>query len=700
ETATRTNLEAADEVARQMRLRDLGGLIVIDFIDMEESKNRREVENRLREALRQDRARVQFGSISKFGLMELSRQRLKPALSEGASIPCPRCGGSGHVRDTESSALQILRIIQEESMKDNTAAVDVQVPVEVASFLLNEKRSEIAKIELRQRVNVTLVPNKTLETPHYKLERLKYDDPRLDKVESSYKLADEFEDPTTVTRRSQEPTNRQTPVIKGVLRDEPAPVETAATAVPAPAATAAPNAPAAPVAGNGLMGWLKSLFGATPPAAASTPAPEPAAPAREARPGQRRNGGGNGNGNNGNRGSRGGRGRGGSHDAAEAREPRESREGGNRRGRAERSDSARGERNDSARSERSDVSRSDRGDTARAERRDAARAERGENRNAGLSTPEGAPAAEPPTRNRSERGGRRGRTERNDANRSDRSDPARSERNDTARAEQNDAIRSEREDSDRFERHDAPRPERSDAPRFERAEERPEPAGSPANLEAAPVSEMAAAADFDPAAADRPARRERRSRDLYGRDHRRGRGDGGETPEEGESRAESPAAFTPQPAQERADGTESEAPARSYFARRAAGEVPAIAVAPTPVESAAPVAAAPIAPVATAAPAMPAALAPHPPRVQPYALPEGDLTHVAQTAGLEWVGSDPGKVAAAQAAIAAEPQPAHVPRERPAATAVEDGPLVLVETQQDLRAMPLPFEQETGKPQA
>jgi ribonuclease E len=203
ETATRTNLEAADEVARQMRLRDLGGLIVIDFIDMEESRNRRDVENRLRDALRQDRARVQFGSISKFGLLEMSRQRLKPALAEGSSIPCPRCGGSGHVRDTESSALQILRIIQEESMKDNTAAVHAQVPVEVASFLLNEKRPEIAKIELKQRINVLLVPNKSLETPHYKLERLKHDDPRLDNIEASYTMAEVVEDPTTVTRRSQ-----------------------------------------------------------------------------------------------------------------------------------------------------------------------------------------------------------------------------------------------------------------------------------------------------------------------------------------------------------------------------------------------------------------------------------------------------------------------------------------------------------------
>src|SRR5436190_6830805 len=162
ETATRTNLEAADEVARQMRLRDLGGLIVIDFIDMEESKNRREVENRLRDALRQDRARVQFGTISKFGLMEMSRQRLRPALSEGASIPCPRCGGHGHIRDTESSALQILRIIQEESMKDSTAAVHCQVPVDVASFLLNVKRVEIAKSELYKLIAVYMESNKTI----------------------------------------------------------------------------------------------------------------------------------------------------------------------------------------------------------------------------------------------------------------------------------------------------------------------------------------------------------------------------------------------------------------------------------------------------------------------------------------------------------------------------------------------------------
>ncbi|RYG31136.1 MAG: Rne/Rng family ribonuclease, partial [Burkholderiales bacterium] len=225
ETATRTNLEAADEIARQMRLRDLGGLIVVDFIDMEESKNRRDVEQRLRDALRSDRARVQFASISKFGLLEMSRQRLRPALSEGNHITCPRCNGTGHIRDTESSALQILRMVQEEAMKDNTAAVHVQVPVEVTSFLLNEKRTEISKIELKQRVTVLLVPNKHLETPNYKLERLRHDDPRLENLQASYTMIEEPTDEVGITRRSDsaggEKKNKQEPVIKGILPEQP-----------------------------------------------------------------------------------------------------------------------------------------------------------------------------------------------------------------------------------------------------------------------------------------------------------------------------------------------------------------------------------------------------------------------------------------------------------------------------------------------
>ncbi|KAB2874365.1 MAG: Rne/Rng family ribonuclease, partial [Burkholderiaceae bacterium] len=249
ETATRTNLEAADEIARQMRLRDLGGLIVVDFIDMEESKNRREVEQRLRDALRYDRARVQFSSISKFGLLELSRQRLRPALSEGNHITCPRCNGTGHIRDTESSALQILRIIQEESMKDNTAAVHVQVPVEVTSFLLNEKRTEITKIELKQRVTVLLVPNKHLETPNYKLERLRHDDPRLENLQASYTMIEEPDEEVSISRRrdaNEKAKAKQEPVIKGVLPDQPAPIAPPRPPEPVAPPVAATPAPAVP----------------------------------------------------------------------------------------------------------------------------------------------------------------------------------------------------------------------------------------------------------------------------------------------------------------------------------------------------------------------------------------------------------------------------------------------------------------------
>src|SRR5205814_3971767 len=141
------------------------GLIVIDFIDMESQRNQREVENRLREALKYDRARVQIGKISRFGLMELSRQRLQPSLEETAHISCPRCSGTGFIRGTESTALHVLRIVQEEAMKENTGAVHAQVPVDVSSFLLNEKRAEIQKLEARLKVNIVLVPNPHLETP-------------------------------------------------------------------------------------------------------------------------------------------------------------------------------------------------------------------------------------------------------------------------------------------------------------------------------------------------------------------------------------------------------------------------------------------------------------------------------------------------------------------------------------------------------
>ncbi|MDB5825242.1 MAG: ribonuclease, Rne/Rng family domain protein [Herminiimonas sp.] len=224
-TAFNTNCEAAEEVARQLRLRDLGGLIVIDFIDMENARNQREVETRLKDALHYDRARVQMGKISRFGLMELSRQRLRPSLSEGSHVTCPRCNGTGHIRDTESSALQVLRIIQEEAMKENSASIHVQAPVDVAAFLLNEKRGEILKIETRHRVSVILIPNKHLETPHYKLERIKHDDPRLEDVQASYAMAEQADTDIGYSKgQKEEGRPRQEAVVKSITPDQPAPI--------------------------------------------------------------------------------------------------------------------------------------------------------------------------------------------------------------------------------------------------------------------------------------------------------------------------------------------------------------------------------------------------------------------------------------------------------------------------------------------
>ena len=646
ETATRTNLEAADEVARQMRLRDLGGLIVIDFIDMEESKNRREVESRLRDALRQDRARVQFGSISKFGLMEMSRQRLKPALSEGSSIPCPRCGGSGHIRDTESSALQILRIIQEESMKDNTASVMCQVPVDVASFLLNEKRPEIAKIELKQRINVLMVPNKTLETPNYRLERLKHDDPRLDNIEASYKMADEVEDPTSVTRRSQEPTNKQTPVIKGVLPDAPAPVALARTepvkppvAAPAPAPTPAP-APAA----KGFMGWLKSLFGAEPqPAPAQAPAAAPATP--EVRKDDKREGR-NGRDNERREGRRGDGRRGGT--AGEGRSNRDGRRDGRAEGRAEgRPESRDGDQR---------PPRAERGErNGPRERRDTQTAPVAQG-----AAPEGAAAVSladgdtrqerPPRGERGERGeSRRDRGERGEGRR---------ERADRGEGRNGRNERGERGD----ESADALRPA---APVY---------GDAPTSVVAmSPGSE----APDQQSRSEGEERRERRSRDRYGRDRRERNG------ERSGERDPSAREGTDDSVQEMATEDAREAAPRSYF-DRAASPAPTTAVesASTPV------------PTAPQAMSIPVAAVPAPKviaKVQPFILPLNDLNQIAERSGLQWVNSDADKIAAAQAAIAAEPAPIHVPRERPPLAVCDEGPLVLVETRKDLRNLNLPF---------
>jgi ribonuclease E len=258
ETAFKTNLEAADETARQLRLRDLGGLIVIDFIDMESARNQREVENRLRDALHHDRARVQTGKISRFGLLELSRQRLRPTLAETSYIPCPRCNGTGHIRSTESSALHILRILEEEAMKENTGALHCQVPVDVATFLLNEKRPDIAKIEMRHKVNLVLIPNIHLETPQHTIVRLRHDQLNLEDLAlPSYKMVEgPTEDAyTPPSAQTDDKPARQEAAVKGITSGMPAPI-----VEPKPAAAAAPVAQSAPEPGiiSKIMSWFSA----------------------------------------------------------------------------------------------------------------------------------------------------------------------------------------------------------------------------------------------------------------------------------------------------------------------------------------------------------------------------------------------------------------------------------------------------------
>ncbi|RDH86277.1 MAG: ribonuclease E [endosymbiont of Escarpia spicata] len=223
ETARNTNLEAADEVARQLRLRDLGGLFVIDFIDMTPARNQREVENRLKDALKEDRARVQIGRISRFGLLEMSRQRLRPSLGEASEQVCPRCNGHGTVRGVESLGLSILRIIEEEAMKENTGRIIAQLPVDVATFLLNEKRTAIHDIENRQTISVVLVPNTSLETPNYRIERVKSSELPEDQDDAaSYKMVEKETSEAPVFARVEQPKSEQ-PTVKTIAPASPAP---------------------------------------------------------------------------------------------------------------------------------------------------------------------------------------------------------------------------------------------------------------------------------------------------------------------------------------------------------------------------------------------------------------------------------------------------------------------------------------------
>ncbi|MDA8327427.1 MAG: Rne/Rng family ribonuclease [Betaproteobacteria bacterium] len=270
QTAFNTNLEAAEEVARQMRLRDLGGLIVIDFIDMENQRNQRDVENLLRDALHHDRARVQFGKISKFGLMELSRQRLQPSLGESSHQPCPRCSGTGFIRGIESTALHILRIIQEQAMKDQTGAIHAQIPVEVATFLLNEKRADIVAIESRLKVNIILIPNIYLVTPHYKITRLRQDElGALDQLVPSYQMGETIEEAAAAEPRKETRATVQIPVVQGITPSRPAPV--VADKIAASTANASATLTGKPGLINRIFGWLQKLVEENPaPVAAPT----------------------------------------------------------------------------------------------------------------------------------------------------------------------------------------------------------------------------------------------------------------------------------------------------------------------------------------------------------------------------------------------------------------------------------------------
>ncbi len=661
ETAFRTNLEAADEIARQMRLRDLGGLIVMDFIDMDEAKNRREVEQRLRDALRFDRARVQFSTISKFGLLEMSRQRLRPALSEGSHITCPRCNGTGHIRDTESSGLQILRIIQEESMKDNTASVHVQVPVEVTSFLLNEKRTEITKIELKQRVTVLLVPNKHLETPNYKLERLRHDDPRLENIQASYSMIEEAEEDVGITRR-EKAKPKQEPVIKGVLPDQPAPVvPPKPEPVPVAPVVAPPVVAAAPAASGGFFGWIKRLFSGEPEPQITAPTVV-AEPASAIDGGKDANRGRNGQGRGGRDGQRRGgernaERRNGSERAEKGERSPESRQGRQSRG-APREDRVNAEvsTENQASTSRSDEGRNE-GRRGRGGRQGERNGERPTiNREAiaaeaqalGLAAANGDPVADVAANADEQReAGRRRR------------------RGGRGRGEREEGPLTQDAPSNASEANDEQVPDQgADAPRNESGEE-----GN---------------------SNGRRRGRGRGERDRQGRDRAErsdGAGAGAIEADQGNN-AEAPIETAPQaplsmvlPAPSPETGPFSMAPAATEVQAHASTEM---APAPEPERNA-------MMPALTEAASAPVA-APMPVLAAPFVLPMDELQTIAQSAGLSWVNSDADKIRAVQEAIAAEPKPEHVPRERKPAVVLDEGPLVLVETRKDLSQVTLPFE--------
>ncbi|MFM7007758.1 MAG: ribonuclease E/G [Betaproteobacteria bacterium] len=614
ETALRTNQEAADEVARQLRLRDLGGLIVIDFIDMEDTKNQRAVENRLRDALHFDRARVQMGKISRFGLMELSRQRLRPALNEGSHITCPRCNGTGVIRDAESSALQVLRLLQEEAMKENTAAVHAQVPVDVATFLLNEKRSDITKIESRLKVNLILIPNRHLETPHHHIERLRHDDPRLEDVKTSFELVDAPSTDMSWAPKEQEVKTKPEALVKGITPAQPAPI----SSTPAKKAEASEASP----------GFFKRLFRWLSGGSSSEKKTEETKPAE----------------------SREQRGRNGQND----------RRGGNRGGRGRRPDNRNEARGDGRNSNNEATGQNDN-----------RRPPRDDDRSAQTPRAEGNEQAGDDNGRNGGRNRRRGGRNRRD------------EGLDT-RIEQSAA--------------DGQQTEGTTQPNERRPQQGPRPAGNPSaaaedqnNLQQGPATGFN---DEDGDQSD-PERKRRRRRSRRGR---RGQDEGSTFENDGQDQHAQQQSGESAPLQTHV----TPAPQLNQQDERNFGHTSTPAAAPQVVEHAAsqpaavaqpvvaqPVAAAPVVePVAVAAPAAaPATVAAPAPVAAPVAaqpivitpaLDTAALHAILQSAGLQWVESDPARVAQAKANQVIVP--VQLGRARKPAAVVSNEPLVQVET--------------------
>lgn len=463
ETALQTNLEAADEIARQLRLRDIGGLIVVDYIDMGPQRNQRDVENRMREALEADRARVQVGRISRFGLLELSRQRLRPSLGETSSIVCPRCTGQGHIRDVKSIALSLLRLMEEEVMKERTGEIQAQVPVPVATYLLNEKRQALRELEARHSVRIVIIPHPEMSTPHYEVVRIR-DDQTTGGFSSHDIMPVEQIDPSLASAQDVE-IKVQEAAVKLVAPD---------TAAPQPKAKKA-EAPAATVGLlSGFIAWLKALF-ATSEATKKAPVKKQESPRRPENRNQNRSRGGNRNNNRGDRNNRGeNRSDSRSDNRTDNNAPREESRGRRPSNRAAQpqQEQPRKEGSDSARRPKNDARPDASPRAEKAERSDS----RGEPRNEGRNS-----------RNRNRRGENRDAPQRNDS-------PAAEQQVDGNQAEPKADNNGNQVQRRTEARDDRPRPERHRPRRKEREGSRGTPGENAADAPSTSEERVIAAA--------------------------------------------------------------------------------------------------------------------------------------------------------------------------------------------------------------